>query len=252
MDSRPQYRLLHHTGLGSGEEACQNAAHDNDDGQQRGHCINDDLDGGVGVLDGGGLIALLDGDEHRQTSHAQTHQDAGQVAAHEQSSHRDAAGGDGVKDQRAGRGDQDAGGGRADVDGCGVVGVVALIQLQRCHDGTHGRGSCHGGAGNGTEEHIGQNVGGSQIAGHLAHSQTCQTDKALCNAALVHDVAAQREEGQRQQREGVDAREAALCGGQGKNCGVHAEQCREDGCNANACRDGHTGQQHDKEGTEQQ
>lgn len=220
MDSRPQYRLLHHTGLGSGEEACQNAAHDNDDGQQRGHCINDDLDGGVGVLDGGGLIALLDGDEHSQNSHAQTHQDAG--------------------------------GGRADVDGCGVVGVVALIQLQRSHDGAHGRGSCHGGTGNGTEEHISQNVGGSQIAGHLAHSQTCQTDKALCNAALVHDVAAQREEGQRQQREGVNAREAALCGGQGKNCGIHAEQCREDGCNADACRDGHTGQQHDKEGTEQQ
>ena len=95
----------HHTGLRSGEEACQNAAHDNDDGQQRGHCINDDLDGGVGVLDVGGLIALLDGDEHSQTSHAQTHQDAGQVAAHEQSSHRNAAGGDGVKDQRAGRGD---------------------------------------------------------------------------------------------------------------------------------------------------
>lgn len=68
-------------GLGRGEEACQNTAHDNDDGQQRGHCINDDLDGGIGILDVRGLVAFLDRDEHSQTSDTQTHQDAGQIAA---------------------------------------------------------------------------------------------------------------------------------------------------------------------------
>lgn len=239
-------------GLGRGEEACQNTAHDDDDGQQRGHCINDDLDGGIGILDVRGLVAFLDRDEHSQTSDTQTHQDAGQVAAHEQSSNGNAASGDGVQDQRTRRGDQDAGRSRADVDGRRVVGVITLIQLQRSHDGAHCGSSCNGRTGNRTEEHVCQNVGGSQVTGHLTNGQTGQTDKALCNAALVHDVAAQREERQSQQRERVNAGEAALCRGQCENRGVHAEQGREDGCDADACRDRHTGQQHHKKGTEQQ
>src|SRR5699024_25939 len=183
----------------------QNAAHDDDDGQQGRDGVDPDLDGGVLVLDGGGLIALLDSQVDGQGCHAQAQQDAGQVAAHEQGCDRDAAGGDGVEDQRTGRGDQDAGGSRADVDGGRAVGVIAFFGFQRGQDGAHGRAGGHRRAAVRSEEHIGQDVGGGQVAGDLAHQQTGQTDQAAGNAALVHDVAAQGEEGQGQQGEGVQA-----------------------------------------------
>ena len=239
-----------HTGLGGGEEAAQNAAHDDDDGQQGRDSVDPDLDSGVLVLDGGGLIALLDGQVDGQSTHAQAQQDAGQVAAHEQGRHRDAAGGDGVKDQRAGRGDQDAGGGRADVDGGGEVGVVAFLCLQGAQDGAHGRGGGHRRAGDRAEEHIGQHVGGGQVAGDLAHQQAGQTDQAAGNAALIHDVAAQGEERQGQQREGVQAREAALGRDQGKDVGGHAEQGGDHRGDADAGRNGDARQQQDEEGAE--
>ena len=145
----------------------------------------------------------------------------------------------------------DAGGSRADVDGGREVGVIALFGFQRAQDGAHGRGGGDRRAGDRAEEHIGQDVGGGQVAGDLAHQQTGQTDQAAGNAALVHDVAAQGEEGQGQQGEGVEAREAALGRDQGKDVSGHTEQGGDDRRNADAGRNGNARQQHDKEGAEE-
>ena len=180
-----------HAGLGRREDAAQDAAHDDDDRQQRRNRVDDDLERGVLFLDRGGLVALLERevDGHRDDRDAQ--QRTGQIAAHEQRRDGDAAGGDGVKDQRTGRRNQNAGRRRADVDRSGVVRIIALVRLQRAHDGAHRRGRRNGGAGNRAEEHVRQHVGGRQIARHLAHQQARQTHQALGDAALVHDVAAQ-------------------------------------------------------------
>ena len=163
------------------------------------------------------------------------------------------AGRDGVEDQRTRRRNQDSGGGRADVDRRGVVGIVTLIRFQGGEDRAHGGGSGNRGAGHRAEEHVGKDVGSGQVAGNPAHQESCQAHQALGNAALVHDVAAQGEEGQRQQREAVKAGEALL-----GRCEREALEVRaaggadgNDRGNTDARRDGYTCQQHDKEGDKQ-
>ena len=105
--------------------------------------------------------------------------------------------------------------------------------------------------GNSAEEHIGQNIGRSQIAGDLTHKAAGQTDQSASNAALVHDAACQHEERQSKQTKRVDAGETPLGHDVGQGIQIKAGKQDGDGCNADTDGDRHTHEHQTEEDKEQ-
>ena len=143
---------------------------------------------------------------------AQAPEDAGHVACHEQGGDGDGACHGGVDDHDVAGGNHHAGGAGGDIaDGDVLIGV-ALFLLQGAKDAAHGHSSGNAGAGHGAEEHIGHNVGLGQSAREPVGHQLGAAHQTAGNAAEVHQVTGQHEEGNGQQRKGVDALKHLLGG----------------------------------------
>lgn len=183
-----------------GEEAAVDAAEDDDGHQQAG----DGLDESPPALTSAGLgqeleLAAAVGEHHGEDEEA-AHEDAGDYAGGKQLA--DALAGDGAVDDEgdAGRDDDADGAGGGDQSG----GVVLLISnVGHCGDKNHAQGGDGGRAraGDGREEAGHDDGDECHAAAAVADQRAGKVYELGGDAALVHDVAAQDEEGYGQQHE---------------------------------------------------
>ena len=185
----------HGRSLGCGEHTAQNTANDDDDEQQAGNGIQNGLQrllAGNALFDDIALFLCCDTCDHHDDN---TPQDAGKITCREQSSHGNAACNGGVDDHQVRRRNQHSGGSGGNVDGSTVYRIITFFFLHGADGAAHGGSSGSTGTGDGTEQHIGDDVGLGQCTRHPACNGFCHIHKALCNAAVVHQVARQNEEG---------------------------------------------------------
>ena len=251
VDEQAHQQGIHHGdhgGLGGGEDTAVDAAQDDNGGENGPESILE-VGGHLGpaeLLAVAGEAVFLAG-EHGSDDEQQAQDDAGHKAAHEH-------GGDGGVHGNAVGNHGDAGGDddTQTAGGChqghGELLVIALFHHGGDHDSAHSGCSGRPGAGDGTEEHAGDDGDDGQTAGEVAHQRVKEQHQPLGQAAALHQGPGQDEEGNGHQGEGVAGGEQAggdvshvhRPGGQG--IGHHGQADGE----ADGHRGKHAQQEHDK------
>ncbi|MPM13103.1 hypothetical protein SDC9_59458 [bioreactor metagenome] len=148
---------------------------------------------------GAGIVSLL-GQNGEGGHHPQTHDDAGKKARHEEPGHGDPGDGS-VEDEGDARRDHrpDHGGRRH--EGGGDRRVIAVVHHGLVLDLSEPRRVGHGGSGHTREDDAGDDVHLAQAPGNVPHHGAREAEDAPGDAAGVHEVAGEDEEGNGQEGE---------------------------------------------------
>ena len=204
----------------------------NDDtGHERQETVTDDARDFPERHGFGFLVAPFPGDEIGGDHQRDQHDEGRNHARHEQGGDGHAAGRHGVDDHVVAGRHHDALDGRSRSERHGEVGVVVFLFHHRDHDGPDGGRVGGRRTRNVAEQETRHAVDHGQAAADHADKELGQIDQPYGETAFTHDMAGQNEEGNGQQREGVQPLDHLLTdGGQrqvhhrcgdNRGCGQH-------------------------------
>ena len=204
-------------GFGGGEFAAAQAHQDQDGEQQGPDAVQQGFGNLFHALAGGGGQVVLFGDEEPHHAQGGGQVDSGSDAAHKQFGDRYA--GLDAEDNHGHRGGHDGG---KDVAGShqggAAVPVVAGADHHGDQDDAQGCGGSYSRAHDAGEQQDGQDGDIAQAAADMAHQGVGKIDDPLGDAAAVHQLTGEHEEGNGHHRKGIGAGKKVL----GKNLGVEA------------------------------
>ena len=191
-----------HACLGSGKLTAAQTNQNEQGQQQRPQAIADGVqDLTLGLTGCGGQVVPLC---NKEPDHAQSqrHVNSGSDTAHEQLCNRN-TGLHAEDDHGNGRRHD----GRKDVAGCNQTGAAVTVVARLDHHGDQ-NSTQRSGRGNGRTDHGGKQQDGNdghiaQAAPDVTHQRVCKVDDALGDAAAVHELTCQHEEGNSHHGEGV-------------------------------------------------
>ena len=192
-----------HRGLCRGKNTTIDASQNNDGGHQCGQGVQKDLQETLIVLGTlNSLITALFRNNPTDNHQANANQNAWNKARLEHITHR-GAGSNAVDHKGDRRGDDDANRTSCGSQTSGKSPVIAPLFHLWQHDGAHGGHSSRAGARDGRKKHTADDGSHAQATGKLTHRGVGKIDDTSGDTAQSHQIARQHEEGNGDQRKGV-------------------------------------------------